>query len=313
MGLVSRVAFFLRKARLKKQLGSYWSDFYVRNGVQPPPDAKNSDGCLEIPQYHLKVYQSDQAGQELLRHPSHLDGLSRAGIRFESKPGKLIAMVDGLRMGLETKGDFGIFLEIFLYRQYCFHREGDLVVIDGGANVGFASLYFANTYRAKVYAFELVSDTAAKATENFEMNPGCAGQISLEPVGLAGSDRYMEVGVNSDDTASNSIYRDNGTDRQSVQLRDVSKVLSEIQAKETGKQIVLKLDVEGAEYEVIERLTETGQLKDISVLMLEWHDQGPERLERIREDLAASGFDWFEQPHGTLYVGQINAIRRASS
>lgn len=44
-------------------------------------------------------------------------------------------------------------------------------------------------------------------------------------------------------------------------------------------EIVLKLDAEGAEYELLEHLLETGEIKRVSRLLIEWHhrDEGKRR------------------------------------
>lgn len=59
---------------------------------------------------------------------------------------------------------------------------------------------------------------------------------------------------------------------------------------------ILKLDVEGGEYDILERLVETGKVKDISKLYIEWHTSKmrpkqayEQRQDKIMETLDSLG------------------------
>lgn len=52
---------------------------------------------------------------------------------------------------------------------------------------------------------------------------------------------------------------------------DLARVISELSGQ--YEEIVLKLDVEGAEYDILERLLETGEIDRISKLYCEFHGQ----------------------------------------
>lgn len=54
----------------------------------------------------------------------------------------------------------------------------------------------------------------------------------------------------------------------------------------TSDQIIVKMDIEGAEYDVLEKMVAEDTIRDISVLYVEWHAHkfaglGPERHERL--------------------------------
>lgn len=55
----------------------------------------------------------------------------------------------------------------------------------------------------------------------------------------------------------------------SVECVDINDVIESI---DNDYYIILKLDIEGAEYEVLERLLETGNIKRINELYVEFHD-----------------------------------------
>jgi hypothetical protein len=58
--------------------------------------------------------------------------------------------------------------------------------------------------------------------------------------------------------------------------------------------LLLKLDAEGAEYEIIDRLVETDAIKEINAAAIEWHDSAG--VEYLTSHLLASGFQSQAKP-----------------
>ena len=76
-----------------------------------------------------------------------------------------------------------------------------------------------------------------------------------------------------------------------------------------GKRIFVKLDAEGAEYEILEAWSRASCLSQVDVLMLEWHVVPNRTLEEIRGCLSSAGMNWFERVHPTEPVGFVTAWR----
>ncbi len=72
-----------------------------------------------------------------------------------------------------------------------------------------------------------------------------------------------------------------------VQIRDIREAVQEIFSNHPSEELFLKLDCEGAEYEILEKLDESGLLPKIKVIIIEWHFKGYEPLEKL---LTANGF-----------------------
>jgi len=66
-----------------------------------------------------------------------------------------------------------------------------------------------------------------------------------------------------------------------VVIRDASEVISTIVKDHKDKKIVVKMDCEGAEYEIFENISKSSVIKDIAFFMIEWHDKGPKEIENI--------------------------------
>jgi hypothetical protein len=58
-----------------------------------------------------------------------------------------------------------------------------------------------------------------------------------------------------------------------IDLREASTILGQIIAKAKAKEsrFLLKLDCEGSEFPIIENLSEKNLLKEIDVILMEWH------------------------------------------
>jgi FkbM family methyltransferase len=105
--------------------------------------------------------------------------------------------------------------------------------------------------------------------------------------GVANADRSVNIYVNGQTT---SAFEEFGTP-QLVQLRDISNVLEEI-----GGVDILEINIEGGEYDVLERLIEVDLLREIRILLIQFHTtvEGHEsRRANIRDHLRKSHTETF--------------------
>jgi hypothetical protein len=66
-----------------------------------------------------------------------------------------------------------------------------------------------------------------------------------------------------------------------VKIKDVSEIFNSIYEENKQVNFVVKMDCEGSEYEIMQRLDETNLLSKIKIFMIEWHDEGSKVLEEI--------------------------------
>ena len=76
------------------------------------------------------------------------------------------------------------------------------------------------------------------------------------------------------------------------------------------REIVLKLDCEGAEYEILCSLREADVLRQIGIIMLEWHRRAGENMpQRIHDLLTAAGYVVFGDAIAGMECGMMRAVR----
>lgn len=163
-------------------------------------------------------------------------------------------------------------------------KKRSVLFVDAGANLGQGFKWFSSFYNSPNVSFHL-----------FEPNPNCQNflkevvesssqDIKLYDFGIATFDGVVkfyglsesEGGCLSEGGSINfdhnsNWYKSSENDAISVKVLDFEKYLDE--QSNVYDKIVVKMDVEGAEVDVLERLIETNAIKKISVLYIEFHSQ----------------------------------------
>ena len=157
-----------------------------------------------------------------------------------------------------------LFKEIFLAEPYAFDPEtATPLIIDGGANIGMAVVYFKKHFpQARILAFEpspeafhlLARNVAANNLRGVELHNVAlapeAGELPFYLDGLNGSLRPYAAGVRS--------------------LQVPARRLADFM-KPTETLDLLKLDVEGAEPGILADLAQTGLLSNFRQVIVEYH------------------------------------------
>lgn len=142
-------------------------------------------------------------------------------------------------------------------------------ILDCGANVGLASLYFKRAYpSARITAFEADPAIHAFLTENLARN----GASDVDAVNGAVWTETGEIDFRCEGADSGSIERFAG-DLRGVTRRVPAWRLRDLIAKEPVD--LLKLDIEGAERAVLEDCV--GVLENVRAICLDLHEVDPGR------------------------------------
>jgi FkbM family methyltransferase len=193
------------------------------------------------------------------------------------------------------------FKEIFAEESYCFRATTESPVIyDCGANVGLGCLYFKRLYpAARITAFEADPGVAALLAENLRQN------------GFADIDIVAKAVWKENTTLA---FSSEGADGGSVVAGKPSLQIPAVRLKEyldrAGRVDLLKMDIEGAEADVLEDCR--GSLGGVQHLFVEYHAYTgqSQRLDALLAVLGESGFRYFirsEADRARPFVNRMNS------
>jgi FkbM family methyltransferase len=165
--------------------------------------------------------------------------------------------------------------------RYNYPLTEESVVFDVGGYKGeFAATVFCR-YNCEVYVFEpmpaffqTIKDLFA---HNHRVHPYC--------VGLSDRDGTAEISVSD---ISSSLYIKN-TETVTIQLKSIVAFIKEHQINSVD---LMKLNIEGAEYDLLESLLDSGLIGLFKNIQVQFHDfiipNAKERMNRIQERLSAT-------------------------
>lgn len=201
--------------------------------------------------------------------------------------GFIYCKIDNLHIAVETNNELYIIKEIFCKGEYNFSLpEKDIVVIDIGMNIGCASLFFANrTDVKKVYSFEPFPETFLRAKHNIATN-NLFDKIIPFNLGASDKNEHVSLQYTPDLKGLMSTVFDNkavcsqNTETVQVEMCDISNFMQVILEDHSDSPILMKIDCEGAEFEILGKMVATNILNKISMIILEWHRRDVKILEK---------------------------------
>ena len=183
-----------------------------------------------------------------------------------------------------------LFEEVFVRQEYrIVLPKADPVIIDCGANIGFATLYLKQHY------------PAARIT-CFEPNPGCFAllqrhitenhltHVTAHQVACGRENGEIPFFILPGFSPLSSMFGSRSKDAQEIKVR-----LVRLSDYLTGPVDLLKLDVEGAEWGIFEDLIASGKLALIERMIIEYHHRiggAPAELSRFLQLLEKAGFTY---------------------
>jgi FkbM family methyltransferase len=163
--------------------------------------------------------------------------------------------------------DFNTFRQVFVYKEYNFEMPfSPQTIIDGGGNIGLASVFFANRFKgSQIFCIE-------PDGENFELlktNTKAYSNIKPIQAGVWHKPAYLKVVDNGYGHWGFMVKEVESTEPNAIYSVSISQLIQENNLNEID---LLKLDIEGSEKEV---LTENYQdwLPKTKVLVIELHDR----------------------------------------
>ncbi len=189
------------------------------------------------------------------------------------------------------ESDIYIFWQIFISEEYNFQLNfNPKFIIDGGANVGVASIYFANRFQeAEIITVE-PEESNFKALES---NLNCYSKVRRLKAAIWYKICHLEIVNPGDNKASYQVKEQINKNEHTIESITIGEILRKYKRDIID---ILKLDIEGAEHELFSFNFEEW-LPKVRALVVEPHDSfKPGCIETIYK--AVSKYDFTEAASG---------------
>ena len=222
-----------------------------------------------------------------------------------------IRMRNGLVFRVYAAGGlYPVFAEVMLCSRYDgdprFHVRPEDTVLDIGANVGFFTAKAARSATSgRVYAFEPCSPHFRMLQDNVARND--LGNVSAFREAVWGRNGETALNYSLEPEPTNTSIYDIGGDRsETVATVTLEHVL---QREEINRCHFLKLDCEGAEYDILQNATRD-VLSIIDRIALEWHRFDPcHDPQKLANFLRTQGYEIRGSRDWTRVTGYLQAFR----
>lgn len=244
--------------------------------------------------------------------------LLKKGTRFYMDNGKIMAKWNDLTININTTETINIMKEVFAGQTYeiSLNSNKKNVYIDIGMNVGLSTLHFASKKNTeKVFSYEPFPDTYKQALKNISINQSLENKIEANNYGLGIEDK-TEIWEYNPTYTGNMGYMgipdwlsgSHENTKVEVLIKDVSSEIQKIifQYRDTHN-IILKIDCEGSEYVIFDKLKANGLLDHFDAIMMEWHALGPLKLvAHLEKNFSIFSFNDTEYDTGLIYAVKTN-------
>lgn len=155
--------------------------------------------------------------------------------------------------------------------------DRDSVVFDLGGYEGQWASDLYSRYRCRVLVFEPVAAFASRIADRFRHND----DIEIFDFGLGAATRTETIHLRG---ASSSTYRSDAA-TETIRIVDAAEWLHD---RDLARIHLMKINIEGGEFELLERLIDAGAVERIDDIQVQFHDVGADsarRMERIQDRL----------------------------
>lgn len=157
-------------------------------------------------------------------------------------------------------------------RRYEFKLDRQSLLMDLGGYKGHFVLEVLKQHECRLWVFEAMPEYAARLTRRLGRIPG----VRIFPYGLAGADQSALLRVDED---ASSVFEGDSARSVRIKLRSIVAFLNKARPRRID---VLKVNIEGGEYELLERLVESPWMKKVGVLQVQFHPFVPGALGRMK-------------------------------
>lgn len=165
--------------------------------------------------------------------------------------------------------------------------KNDSIVFDLGGYEGQWTNDIYSRYHCRIYCFEPV----ARFYQNIKNRFVGSQDIFVYNFGLADKDSKEKISI---DENSSSIYKKSGSSFEEIQLHDVASFLLDNNISAID---LMKVNIEGGEFDLIERLLDTGHIKSIKNIQVQFHEFVPDakrKMDIIKQRLSKTHYPTYQ-------------------
>ena len=154
----------------------------------------------------------------------------------------------------------------------------DSIVIDGGGYVGQWASDIYDKYKCTVHIFEPVIKYYDMINKRFENND----KVHVRKVGLSNNNKEIDISLSND---ASSVHTTDGP-KERINLIDVKEFF--INDSNITKVDLMKLNVEGEEYNILDRIIESDLIDIFTDIQIQFHrysDDHASRKKAIEDEI----------------------------
>lgn len=198
----------------------------------------------------------------------------------------------------------GSIREHFEEKSYAWLNVISKDVLDIGANIGSTTVYFLHNGAKHVYAYEPFGKFITNLKKTIELN-GFQDKVTIVQGAVTGTDGKTKI--NSDNERIIEVL-DAGSGNQEIPSVSLNTIVKKYHLNDA----VMKIDTEGAEYEIIGK-ADSDTLQSFNQIQIEYHYGHKELVSKLRKNGFKVKYTWPEKiklsDQKLMYVGFIYAQR----
>lgn len=196
----------------------------------------------------------------------------------------VVEMRDGVRVQVRHgTTDKGVVKEVFLLDHYKFalpHLKPGSVVVDVGAQIGVFSVYVScrGPKGLKIHSFEPMGANYALLKQNLGLNR--LDNVTAHNAAVTAESGKFKLYLSDENTGMHSLYGES-ENFEEVEGHGFNDLYDSLKIDRCD---VLKLDCEGAEYDIL-RVAKPEVLERTGAIIMEYHDEKrlPELVKRLED------------------------------
>jgi FkbM family methyltransferase len=164
-----------------------------------------------------------------------------------------------------------------------YELDEESIVFDLGGYRGEWSDRIFAMYVSRIFIFEPVSEYARELRKHFQKNK----KVNVYAFGLAGQTYDTTISIHGN---ASSIFTSPNGPSEKIQLK---KAIDFVKENAITKIDLIKINIEGGEYDLLEHMIETGLILNVINIQVQFHDfvqDAEKRMERIQSELNKTHF-----------------------